>query len=254
MAAELEKLARELAAQGHQVGAQIVKDSSKSWLKAGLIPKNLENRALAQEEKPVGPELDLEAEWQHQSSRFIAFGYHVELGLTDEAYLESLPRFGPQPGEYRGRLDVPLLVETRISWLRQAELARITVSDYLRSRVDQTRPWKGNNFQMPEVAYTGYFNNWSQRFTEKIAPYEARKQLVADEVGAGPFEGIALQVANPELTKKGHYFDLIGYSVKSGYVPRLDHWDGSPELNAHWGSHAHDSFRPLVRGSKLVIG
>jgi len=254
MAAELEKLAKELTEQGHSVGAQLVKDSSKSWLKAGLIPKKLENNVLSREELPQTVELNLDEEWQRQSARFVELGYHTELKIKDGEYLDSLPRFGTQPEEYKGRFDLPLIVETRIPWPKQAELAGIGVSDYLRARIDQTSPWQGNNQETPDAAYSGWFNNWNQRFTRRIPPFDARKKLAADEVGAGPLEGITLQVVHPELTKDGKYFDLIGYQVGSGLVPSLSYWDDRPRLGAHWGDDAHGDFRPLVRGSKVVTG
>ena len=204
-------------------------------------------------EAPVLAELYLQAEWQRQSQRFVRLGYHIDLGLTEEAYLASLPKFEPQPEEYKGRFDVPLLVETRSPWEKQAQNASINVSDYLRSMVNETRPWNDGS-RAPDSAYTGWFNNWGQRFIEKIAPFDARKQLKKDELGGGPFEGIAIQIAHPEIARSGKYFDLIGYNVESDGVPYLRHWVGGPRLDADWGDVAAGSFRPLVRGSKIVTG
>lgn len=186
-------------------------------------------------QKPSTAELDqlsIEAEWQDQAQRFIELGFHSELGLTEEQYLATLPKFEPQPEEYRGRFDVSLLVETRIPWEKQAKLACIVVSDYLMSRINETREWEGNHSQTPDVPYTGWFNSWGQRFAKQIRPFDARDQLAADECGAGPFEGVAQQVHHPEVTLEGKYFDLIGYSVESGNVPYLLRWDGGPGLSA----------------------
>lgn len=211
------------------------------------VAKNSRSEVLA------APELNLEAEWQRQANRYVELGYHRKLGLTEEAYLASLPKFEPQPEDYRGKFDVTLLVETRIPWERQAQLAVISAFDYLRERINQTRPWDGRS-KTPETPYTGWFNGWGQRFPDKITPFDARKQLTQDEIGAGPFEGIALQITHPELTRSGKYFDLIGYQVESGRVPCLHRWHGRPRLGAGWGGDAHVDFRPLVRGSKIVTG
>ena len=202
--------------------------------------------------KPTTAELDLYELWLEQTQRYIDLGFHTELSLTKKEYLDSLPEFGPQPEEYIGRLDVPLLVEPRIPWERQAELAGIDVTEYLRSRIEETGGWEGNHSKTPDVPYTDWFNSWGQRFTKPIRPFDARAQLAPDESGAGLFEGIALQVHHPEITSSGKYFDLIGDSAGSGRVPFLRHWDGRPRLDAYWGGRARPSFRPLVRGTKIV--
>lgn len=212
--------------------------------------------------KEVSPhvELNLDAEWQRQAQNYLNLGFHTEAGFSDtdegkQAFLDSLPKFEPQPEEYKGKFDMPLLVIKKIPWERQAELAGIDISDYLRSMIDKTREWKDNPAKTLDVfAYTGWFNNWGQRFAEKISPFDARKQLTLTESGGGPHEGIALQVNHPEFNQDSKYFDLIGYDVGSASVPDLDHWVGRSRLDAHWGGIAGSNFRPLVRGSKIVIG
>lgn len=245
---------RELRTAGRKDLAKIVAGVREAF--GGDIPlpeARSATKSPEAKEVPVPKELNLEDEWQRQSQRFVGLGYHEELGLTEEAYLASLPKFEPQPEDYRGRFDVPLLVETRNPWEKQAQIAGINVSDYLRSMVNETRPWNDGS-RAPDAAYTGWFNNWGQRFIDKIAPFDARKQLKQDECGGGPFEGIAMQVAHPELNRSDKCFDLIGYSVGSDGVPDLGRWDDGPELDADWGGSAGGDFRPLVRGSKIVTG
>ena len=204
-------------------------------------------------ETSAHPEINLEAEWQRQASKYIRFGFHRALNLTEEDYLASLPRFEPQPEEYRDRFNVPLLVETRIPWEKQAQLASIAISDYQRSRINETKPYNARS-KTPDTPYTGWFNKWGERFTQKITPLDARKQLAADEIGGGPYEGIAMQIAHPEITRSGKYLDLIGYNVESGRVSSLYRWGGEPRLGAIWGGFARGDFRPLVRGSRIVTG
>jgi hypothetical protein len=252
MAAELEKLARELAAQGHPVGAQMIKDSSRSWLKAGFIPKKLESNAFGQEEKAAVAEPNLEEEWQRYGSKFVELGFHTELGMAKLEYLDGLPKFEPQPEEYAGRFDLPLIVETRIPWLRQAELAGIGVSRYFKSKIDQLRPLENNNSTTGDATYAGWFNRWDQRFTQKITPLDAKRQLKADEVSAGLFEGIALQIVYPEFVKSGKCFDLIGYPLELERIPFLGYWNDGSGLGVRWGGNVLKNHRPLVRGSKIV--
>lgn len=207
---------------------------------------------ISSEEVSKSAELDLTAECQRQSQKLIELGFHQELGLTETEYLNSLPKFEPQPKEYLGRFDIPLLVEGRIPWEKQAQLAGIDLSEYLRARISETHPYNESSKTPEDVPYAGWFNSWGQRFVEKIAPRDAINQLTSDEYGAGPYEGIAHQIMHPEFTRSGKYFDLIGYQVGSGRVPCLRRWGGGPGLGAGWGGHADGGFRPLVRGSKIV--
>ena len=256
MAAELEKLARQLKEQGYPQGAQLVNDSAKSLKKAGLIPAKLaeadtsENPTSAPELQPW-TELDLDAEWQRQAQAYVKLGYHTKKGMTEEAYLDSLPKFQPQPEKYIGRLNLPLLVEKGVPWEQQAQLAGIVLSRNLKSQVDLTHP-RDDRAKTPDFPYTGWFNIWGLRFTEKIEPIYAINQLAEDECGGGPFEGVAIQIAHPELTRNRKYYDLIGYTVGFEYVPSLDFWDGGPRLHASWRSSAQDDYRPLIHGDKIA--
>lgn len=250
---------RELKSKGRKDLAKIVAGVREAY--GGDIPlpqaQSQEKSKRSQSESieiPQPVELDLGFEWQRQASRYTKLGYHAELNLTEEDYLTSLPKFEPQPQEYKGKFDIPLLVETRIPWKKQAELSGIVISDYLLSRMNETGEWDGNPSKTPSVPYSGYFNSWGQRFTQKISPFDARKKLTKDECGAGPHEGIAMQVAHPEFTQGGKYFDLIGYRVGSDSVVCLDHWNGRPRLDADWGDSANPHYRPLVHGSKIVTG
>ena len=197
----------------------------------------------------------LDAESQRQGQNFLRHGFHRE-GYDDtdqgrQAYLDSLPAFSPQPEKYRGKFDKLFLVEKRIPWEKQAQLADILISDFLRSRFNETRPWEGNRAQAPDKPYAGWFNEWGQRFPDKIRPIDARSQLGTNEVGGDPFEGVALEVHFPEETANGKYRDLIGYQVGPDRVPSLRRWDGGPGLDAYWDGRAGGRFRPLVRGSQI---
>ncbi len=198
-------------------------------------------------------EFDLTAEWQRQINRFVELGYHTELGISAEDYAASLPKFEAQPAEYVGRLDMPLVVETRIGYQRQAELAGITVDPYLIGNAENTKPVSPKS-ATPEKPYAGWFNKWGQRFADPIAPRDAIGQLREDEVGNGRLEGVTIQIQHPEFNQDRQYFDLIGENVGSDGVPCLGRWNGRPELSAYWGDYATGDFRPSVRGSQIVTG
>ena len=224
---------------------------------AGNWSAVIRNGATA--EMPVNVEFSLYAEWQKQSQNFLRYSFHRE-GYADteagkQAYLDSLPRFEPQPLEYRTIFDRPLLFEKRIPWERQADLADILISDYLRSRLHETHPWEDNPSKTPEgVACAGWFNKWGQRFPNKIKPLDARKQLGSNEGAGDVVEGIANQIHFPEDNENGQYFDLIGTSVGSGRVVDIYRWGDQPRLHARWSDDAAGHWRPLVHGSEIVTG
>jgi len=195
-------------------------------------------------------EVNLDAEWQRQAQNFIKLGFHTERKLSEEDYLASLPKFEPQPENYKDRFSLPLLVETSIPWERQAELAGIDVSEYLRQNAGRVSPIDSRS-KSPEAAYSGWFSGWNERFPEKIKPSDSIKQLRNDEVGGGIYEGISMQIAHPEFNREGKYFDLIGDGVEPGIVLYLRCWGPRPELDATWNGLAFDNFRPLVRGSEI---
>lgn len=62
---------------------------------------------------------------RRQIEKLVRLGFHNELGLTEEEYCKSFPILLPQPEEYRGRFDIPLIVDPRIPLGRQHELAGI---------------------------------------------------------------------------------------------------------------------------------
>ncbi len=209
------------------------------------------------ERSKEAPEPNLDVEWGRQADIRVARGFHVAAGFPDtnegrQAFLNSLPRFEPQPKGYEGRLDAPrLVIGEIIPWEVQAELAGISISDYLRERIAKTVPVNERS-RAPKGSYTGWFNRWGLRFENKIAPDDARKKLQKDEVGGNPFEAIADYLADPALNASGRFWDVIGYSVESGGVPYLYRWDDGPRFGAGLGDDADDDFRPLVRGSKIV--
>lgn len=206
-------------------------------------------------EAPKPSELDLDAEWQRQSSKLVELGFHSELGMSEREYLDTLPKFETQPSEYKGIFDRPILSERRIPWERQAELAGIQISDYLKSRINETKPWEDNPSRSPTgVACAGWFNNWGQRFSKMIKPFDARKQLTKSEGAGDVFDAVAKEIHFPEDGENGKYFDIIGTSVGSGHVVYLGRWDDQSGLSAFWGDNALGDFRPLVRGSKVVAG
>lgn len=69
------------------------------------------------DKNPVSPsEFNLDAEWERQVRKYVELGFHTELGLPEDDYVSSLPKFESQPDHFKGRLDYrnPLDQLTRV--------------------------------------------------------------------------------------------------------------------------------------------
>ncbi|WP_432825530.1 hypothetical protein [Dactylosporangium sp. CA-092794] len=204
---------------------------------------------------------DPAAAWRSITATYLRLGFHNELGISAEAYVASLPRFTRQPPGYRDRLGVPLLIEPRLPWQRQAQLAGIALSNG--SRTSTYRPFDHRS-ELPDRPYAAWFNDWAQRFAEPIAPGDARRQLAEDEIGANVHELVAMELAHPELSLAGRFFEAIGavthrmpdVSVASGTgrdrFPCIFHWRGRAEVGANLNPVAFSIFCPLIRGALIT--
>lgn len=189
-------------------------------------------------------EISLEEEWQRQAQELIKLGFNSELGLTERQYLESLPKFTPQPESFKGRLDTSVIVETRISPKRQAELAGIQYFLDGLNKIDWNKNLK--NYTTPEAPYAAWLEDGRNNLKKK--PEDVRSSLKADEIGGTEFDGIALYISNPKILEH-HFLDLPGTSVGSGSVAYLDLWGGRPRLSYFLVDGADDPrFGSVVRG------
>jgi hypothetical protein len=228
----------------------LVDDDESPFGYSFVAPRNLKSQK------------DVETEWRRLASIFVTLDFHSTLDLDVASYLASLPKAPTQPKVYRGRFDIPLLVETRIPWQRQAELAGISLSVF-----SQTAPYRpfDQRSALPEQPYGVWSAAWGQRFPDAISPGDARADLKVDEVGGNLNELIAMQIAHPEFNSTGRFFDAIGYvmpAVDLGLdgspelneverTPGMCQWRGSPEIGANLHPVAFSMFRPLVRGAQI---
>ncbi|MBI2017696.1 hypothetical protein HYS92_01450 [Candidatus Daviesbacteria bacterium] len=98
------------------------------------------------------PSTKEEKRWSSQVERLIDLGFHAELGLSEDEYRVRIPAFQPQPDRFRGRFDLPLLVDPEVSLERQlallkvktdltpAELTRLSLSE-IQKRVTPYQIW-----------------------------------------------------------------------------------------------------------------
>lgn len=243
LAEEARKLQKEFAEEGHP-GIASALDASAQALEATaeMAKKKSAPESFSPKENKESP---LDAEWNRQAATMAKL-FAEELGLSEEKYILTLPKFPEKPASYdRLHLIVPLIGEGRILPERKAELSRIPLSDYLRGRISEVKDWKRST---PKKAYTF----WAQDGTRFVymEPRDARNELTKPEVGGNLSEGIDYWNLSPDIVKK-NFFDLIGSSVGSDRVPYLGVWNGGPGLRARDVDLAVPGFRALVRGSRI---
>jgi len=231
MTLELGEFAKRLERAGYKTGANLLRASAKSWEKEGLVPKKL---PLEKDEEKA--DRDLSIEWERQVKGYFKLGFHKELNLSEEEYRDSLPKFTPQPEAYKGRFDIPVLVETRIPVKKQAELAGLRYYS-----AEAVRDWEDDpkGYQTPETPYI----TWMQdgRNYRKWTVDNFRRAMAEDERGATEFDGVALFIKNPKILQH-HSIDLPGTSVGSVRAACLLLWFDEPGLRAYLVGNAHPNF------------
>lgn len=248
MAAELRKLGQEFGRNGHPIMGGALRFGA-------LIAKVLRVPEHFPENGRKTEKTTLEAEWQRQANRFVELGFHKELivdgrrvELTVQEYLKSLPRFESQPKEFRGRLNTPLLVETRIPIEKQMKLARIRYFLEALNKGDWSEDPQG--YETPKLPYTTWTDEGARFMGRKVE--DVRRELVPDERGGTEFDAVALYIAKPDVLKT-RSLDLPGTAVGSDDAAYLALWYGQPELDYDFVGNASPAFGSLVCGRKNKI-
>lgn len=194
----------------------------------------------------IYPEIALEQEWTRQAQKLASL-FAKELNFsTHEEYMITLPRFDLQPKEYKGRLDIPVIVETRVPLKRMLALAGIdTYFD-----VDLIKDWEKGRFRTPKAPYITWLNDGSVNLNKSVA--NVRVALRSDERGGTDFDGIALYLKDPKILEH-HYLDLPGSQVDSGGAPFLGRWAELPRLRHGFVDDAGPVYGSVVAGRKIKV-
>lgn len=197
--------------------------------------------------RPPELKLKLETEWQRQVRRFIVLDFHEALGSTEADYRASLPRFTSQPEAFRGRFDLPLLVETRIPVAEQARRAGLAynLEDL------NVRDWEEDpqGYKTPETPYKTWAQDGKKNLRRPVR--EVRKTLEPDERGGTELDGVAFYIAYPEVFED-HFIDMPGSSVESVLAPFLRVWFNEPKLRSHRIDASGSKFGSLTCGRELM--
>lgn len=197
------------------------------------LPPAQESSVLIRELTRIA--LDLEC--RRQARRYVELGFPRELGLSGEDYLASLPRFEPPPESFRGRFDIPVLVETRIAPKRQAGLAGLAYYLGGLNVCDWEADPKG--YKTPETPYTTWMQDGKKNLKRSVS--DVRSTLKIDERGATEYDGVALWIAKPSVLND-HSVDLPGTSFGSNDAPYLHQWLGESRVNCHHVGNAYSRF------------
>jgi hypothetical protein len=194
---------------------------------------------LGESERSV---LEREALRMKQGKVLIAHGFHTQLGLSEEAYLQTLPKFEPQPEEYKGRFDIPVLVDPRVDLLDQHKSVNLKG---VINRVDLE-----NLVEVPDKPYVMWTHDGRRNRQKSVV--EAQAGFADDEVGSTQLEVTALFLQHPDVFE-GHALYAPNsrserhvpylHRIIEGHKARLGRGGKDDRPHALWGT--------LSRGEKI---
>lgn len=197
----------------------------------------------------------LDQEWNRQAQNLARlFAKELEF-KTPEEYIATLPTFEPQPEEYKGRLDIPVIVETRVPLGRMLELAGL-VNYYV--NVDIVTDWGEGNFATPSTPYASWINNRTSDLGNSVKA--VRTSLKDDERGANIYDGIAIYLRDPKILDIPAFLALPGSQVQPGSAPFLI--DGTqnsrnspdgPGLASYFADDRYPDAQFAVAGRKITL-
>lgn len=180
---------------------------------------------------------------QQRQWKILANHFAEELGYTKEEYISTLPKFGPQPEGFEGRLKFPGIAETRISIERQCKILGIRYSpteglgkngkiNPSQTEIETDQPyafWTDMGLRYPKQNWINVLNN------------KDNKPLFPGEYGGGCLEGISVFIAMSDILKK-RFLDLPGIKSDPGKTAILFLMGNKPEIG----------FRPTNLGNGSV--
>lgn len=193
------------------------------------------DRGISPENRAIRARINPEGEWQKQSQT-LASRFAEKLGFsTKEEYIDTLPKIGPRPREFKGILGipaVPVIVETRIDLPEMLDTFRIGTFFDPREIED----WREGGYETPRKPYAAWLT-----YIPNKSVIEVRANLPEGQRGGIPFDGIALFLTKPHvLNNYSLHFpgSQVGpeYSAFLSALPNPE-WNRSPNHpSLHRGS------------------
>ncbi|MEK7617071.1 MAG: hypothetical protein AAB414_03370 [Patescibacteria group bacterium] len=150
---------------------------------------------------------DPQVSWETQKDHLIKLKFHEYLNMTEEEYRASLPDYQPQPEQFKGRFNKPILVDPRLRLLIQ--FIRYQVGGYATAirkdtaktkRLEELNPIQHQPYQI-----------WVDEGLklQGLSEDDAIKNFADDERGLNIIEGLALIREDHSLLNE-HTVDLSG--------------------------------------------
>lgn len=149
-----------------------------------------------------------------QIERLLALGFHAELGMTEEQYVASMPSLQPQPERFKGRFDLPVLVDPRVSLSKQLRMhgVRTDLTEAQLAQLSFAMLKSGNNIQEPYYIWV-----------EEAVTYINFGFLSWDEEPINAIEALALLRERPNLFGVLHTFGFeLANRLSEGRVATLE--------------------------------
>lgn len=175
-----------------------------------------------------------------QVQRLVDLEFHTLLGVSEGEYRASIPAILPQPEAYRGRFDVPVVVDPRIDL--KAQLAAVGVREYV------------NTFNVvntvdapvsPYIMWTHDGQNYRGQLVHRVL-----NQLALDEVPATLQEVTALYLQDPKLFED-YGIIAAGSRYEDVSVPFLRTSNDTPRVDVILVDNIYPSWGSLSRGNKI---
>lgn len=222
--------------------ARVYVEAARAWRKLyGDIP--FPQASSATEKVAVEPTPDLEKDWQKQAKQ-LAHLFAKEVGQSKDEYMDKLPKFSPQPEQFKGRLDTFVIAETRVALPRMVKIVGI-VPYY---DIVKTKDWQKDTFRTPDRPYTTWLHDGSKNVEKSVET--VRNNLAVDERGGTIYDGIGLYLKD-SATLKHHSLDFPGSQVGADYAPFLFVWRVRPKLNDRWVGSEYTVFGSVVAGRDI---
>lgn len=178
-----------------------------------------------------------------QLARFLELGFHNILGIEKGKYKDCFPQFAVPPESYKGRFDIPLLVESRIALQRQHQAAGIV--EYINTnRIS-------NVTYVPAVSYA--INTHDAQRYRPYSVEDALTYFASDEVVSPYIEVLALHLQHPEIFED-HGIDAAGSRSEDVRVPYLFVFLGKPGVGAGWIGSPRSDWGAGSRGNVVTLG
>lgn len=183
---------------------------------------------------------ELERIWEAQTRKLIMLGFNDQLKLSEGTYKRKLPKFLPQPENYRGRFDIPLIVDPRISLKPLHKLIGLHSTIQEENIVDVAI--------VPEVPYTIWTHDASRYRQHSVK--DAIGHFQPDELPSPLIEVLSLYIHYPQFFE-GYGVDATGSIYGRESVPSVGAMFGKPELHVGEIEHPDARWGALSRGKQI---